>query len=103
MFELQSSRLVITGIFILQLTTQIMAGQAPMTIPATRTGTPPKIDGILNESIWQTLPVLDNFYGFYPHNDRPGSRQTEARVAYDDDALYVAAICYDEPDSIARA
>ncbi len=71
--------------------------------PATRISEAPKIDGVLDESIWQSLPVLDNFYGYYPHNDRLGSRPTKAWIGYDDNAVYIAAICYDNPDSIARA
>ncbi|HDP68462.1 MAG TPA: hypothetical protein ENN20_08195, partial [Candidatus Marinimicrobia bacterium] len=78
--------------------------QGPVrTISAVRIAAPPKIDGVLEESIWQTLPVLDNFWGYYPHNDRPGSRPVKAHVGYDDNALYIGALLYDNPDSITQS
>ncbi|MFH1252450.1 MAG: DUF5916 domain-containing protein [bacterium] len=94
----------ILPILVMILLSSLTLAQAPVKkVSAIRISEAPKIDGILNESIWQTLPVLDNFYGYYPYNDRLGSHPTEARVAYDDNALYIAAMLYDDPDSITQA
>ena len=70
-------------------------------IEAVRISTAPKIDGKLDEPFWSELPVAGNFVQYMPVNgDRP-CFPTEIRFAYDDVALYVAAVMFDPyPDSI---
>ncbi len=61
------------------------------------------IDGILSEPIWQSADKADNFTQLKPF---PGSRctqRTEVSVLYDNDAVYIGAMLYDEhPDSILK-
>ncbi len=65
----------------------------------------PKIDGIINEEIWQNAPLANNFIEFEPN---PGVKEdpkfrTEVKILYDDRAIYFAAKMYEtNPDSIAR-
>jgi len=72
-------------------------------LTATRTATPIKLDGVLDDAAWATAPVASQFTQFRPH---PGLRErlpTEVRVLYDDAALYVSAkMVEDSPDSIRR-
>jgi Domain of unknown function (DUF5916)/Carbohydrate family 9 binding domain-like len=60
------------------------------------------LDGKLDEAAWQSAPPSGDFIQSYP---KPGDRapdQTEVRVLYDDEALYVGIRMYDaHPDSIA--
>lgn len=73
------------------------------TIEAHRIAAPPKIDGELNESFWQTLPVADNFIEYSPWNGTTPEFQTRVMFAYDDQAFYIGAIMYDpHPDSICK-
>ena len=68
---------------------------------ATRLTTPIKLDGVLDEPVWTTSPAITEFTQRDPHEGAPPRQRTEVRVAYDDDALYVGARCYDTaPDSI---
>ncbi|GAA4971084.1 DUF5916 domain-containing protein [Algibacter aquimarinus] len=67
-----------------------------------RTYKSPKIDGVLNESIWKTSEIATDFVQFRPdigvkptHNER-----TEVRATYDDDAIYFSAKMFDDPDKI---
>lgn len=72
---------------------------------ATRIANPPVIDGIPNEEVWDELPVATNFVMFEPGdgNPAPDSHKTEVKIAYTNDAIYVAAYLYDNnPDSIRR-
>jgi len=65
----------------------------------------PKIDGNLDESIWKSAPVASDFIMFEPTNGAPEDTRfrTEVRMAYDDEAIYIAATMYDpNPDSILR-
>jgi hypothetical protein len=75
---------------------------APYVLTALRiSGSSPVIDGRLDEAAWsEALPAAD-FTQFRPRPGEPASRRTEARVLFDDHALYVGMRMYDEPDSVA--
>lgn len=70
-------------------------------IEAVRASAPPRIDGFLDESAWNTAPVASDFVIYIPYNGLPSAKKTEVRIMYDDVALYVGSIMYDSsPDSI---
>ncbi|MDB4088025.1 carbohydrate binding family 9 domain-containing protein [Flavobacteriales bacterium] len=54
-----------------------------------------KIDGELNEPIWQQLEVAKDFYISQPVDSGYAKSKTETRICYDDKNIYVSAICYD--------
>lgn len=59
------------------------------------------VDGVLNEAAWQSAPVAGNFTESDPQPNTPSSQQTEVKVLYSHDAIYVGAFMYDSaPDSI---
>ncbi|MEZ7497564.1 DUF5916 domain-containing protein [Flavobacterium sp. Arc3] len=63
------------------------------------------IDGKLDESIWQSTPEATDFIMFQPDNGKPiaENKKTIVKVLYDNDAIYVAALLYDdEPDKIRK-
>jgi hypothetical protein len=67
-----------------------------------RTSEPIRVDGLLTEQIWQR-PGAGGFEQYDPQPGAPASERSEVWVAYDDEALYVAARLYDSsPDQIAR-
>jgi len=69
-------------------------------ISAVRTNEPMKIDGVLSESVWQSASTTA-FFQQEPNQGQPVSELTEVWVAYDDEALYIAARMHDtHPDSI---
>jgi len=69
---------------------------------AYRTNEKIKIDGILNEKIWQN-PGIDDFVMSEPIDGGNPTEKTIVWVAYDDNNLYVAARLYDsEPDKIVK-
>jgi hypothetical protein len=61
------------------------------------------LDGKLDDAAWQRAAVArDQFTQSWPNPGKPGSEPTEARVLYDDGALYVGLRMFDSrPDSIA--
>lgn len=68
---------------------------------ATRVTSAPKIDGLLDESVWSLAEPASDFTQFDPINGGPASFDTDVRVLYDDKAIYVGAMLYDPaPDSI---
>jgi hypothetical protein len=59
------------------------------------------IDGVLSEAVWSADNAVTDFKQRDPNEGAPSSQKTEVRVAYDEDAVYIGARCYDsKPDSI---
>jgi hypothetical protein len=54
-----------------------------------------KIDGDLSETAWQGLEVSKNFAPHWPQDNVPLKRDTEVRMTFDDQFLYIAAVCRD--------
>jgi len=75
--------------------------QKKIIIKAHRISEAVKIDGILAENIWNSQVGISDFIQRDPLEGTNATERTEAFVAYDDEALYVAAKLYDSsPDSI---
>ena len=72
-------------------------------LQATRITEPVKLDGALDEAVWQTAPIATKFYEYEPTPGRPEKYPTEVRILYDDNAIYVGAVMHDvAQDSILR-
>ena len=66
-----------------------------------RTHVAPLIDGRLDDAVWLMAPVQTGFTQRDPDPGKPSSEKTEFRIVYDDEAIYIGAICFDsEPDKI---
>ncbi|MEI7734959.1 MAG: DUF5916 domain-containing protein [Ferruginibacter sp.] len=63
---------------------------------------PIKIDGDLNDEAWKTIPANTDFITSFPHFGQQSVHKTEVKIAYSDDAVYVAAYLYDKPENIRR-
>ncbi|HEX2204955.1 MAG TPA: DUF5916 domain-containing protein [Longimicrobium sp.] len=77
--------------------------EARRTLAATRyTGEAPKLDGVLDDDAWSQAPAATAFVQRRPDPGAPSAFATEARVLYDDGAVWVAMRMHDpHPDSIA--
>jgi len=65
----------------------------------------PKIDGILDEGVWQNAPSAANFIERRPNNGKPAveSLKSEVKILYDDTGIYFGAVLFDnEPSKIAK-
>lgn len=71
-------------------------------IRAVYTDTPPTLDGVLDDSVWQQAAVVDDLHMVVPVEYAPPSEQSLIRVLYGNDALYFAARFYDSrPDGVS--
>ena len=79
------------------------AGPAPArTYDATRlVGERPTVDGRLDEELYAHLASTSGFTEAAPTPGTPADRETEVWLAYDDEALYVAARLSDDPRAVA--
>jgi hypothetical protein len=58
-------------------------------------------DGKLDEPQWLQAQVISDFVQSQPHAGFPPTERTVVRVVYDEDKLYIGAVCYDaEPDKL---
>ena len=67
-----------------------------------RTGTPPVIDGMLDDSVWETATHITEFIQISPVEGDAGTEHTEAWLAYDSDNLYFAFYAHYENPNIMR-
>ena len=90
--------------FILPLLALILSstcslGQEKKTLEAKRISNPPKIDGVLDDPVWESLQAYGGFNMYQPGNEGPIPQgyETEVKMAYDNKNVYVGAYMYD-PD-----
>jgi len=62
---------------------------------ARRTAEAIRIDGRLDEAAWQSAEPIGPLRQREPIENSDASEQTTVRVLYDDNALYIAVVCYD--------
>ena len=97
----ETKPLILTLAFLILVTTALLADNPP-TAKIVRTAEAPRIDGNINEAIWETATTLTEFRQYAPVFNANPSFSTKVMILYDDEAIYVAAILSDpHPDSIA--
>jgi hypothetical protein len=68
---------------------------------AVRTEHSPRMDGTLDDPIWNTAPPVDGFRQREPHETVAATEKTEVHILYDDRHVYFGIHCYDDdPKSI---
>ncbi|NNE31632.1 MAG: carbohydrate binding family 9 domain-containing protein [Winogradskyella sp.] len=76
--------------------------QDKKTLNIERATAAPKIDGVLDDLAWKNANIATGFIQFKPDigNVLPREQRTEVKMAYDNEAIYVAAYLYDDPSKI---
>ncbi len=89
--------------FFLLFSFSLSAQQVCKLYTAVRTSIAPKIDGLVNDSVWQFANPISDLVQFQPNPGMAPRQKTEVRVLYDDEGIYVLAKMFDSaPDSILR-
>jgi len=55
-----------------------------------------EIDGVLDETVWGQAQVASGFTQNFPADTSEAISRTEAMITFDDDNIYIAAVCYDD-------
>src|SRR5215218_479828 len=64
----------------------------------------PKIDGKLDDAVWQEGNLLTDFTQIEPVSGQPATQRTEVRMGYDAQNIYFGVRCYDkEPARIVAS
>ncbi|MCG6188584.1 carbohydrate binding family 9 domain-containing protein [Maribellus maritimus] len=69
-------------------------------IKAIRIETPPEIDGFVNEEVWNQAFAVDEFYQREPNEGEAVTEKTIFYTCYDENNIYFAVKCWDDPDKI---
>ena len=69
--------------------------QRRATVRAVRLATGIRLDGVLDEPAYETVPALDDFIQQEPNEGAPASEKTEAWVLFDATNIYIAARLWD--------
>jgi len=78
-----------------------VAAQSPGSHAATRAGSPIRLDGDLSDPAWREAGVISEFVQREPMEGAAPTFRTEARVLFDDVAIYVGVRAFDgDPDRI---
>lgn len=84
----------------------IPGASTPMALPRAEAGTrdgPIAVDGRVIEPDWAAAPVATGFVQRQPHEGQPAEHQTDVRVLFDEQAMYIAARMHDpEPHRVPR-
>ena len=67
---------------------------------AHRTSDEIKVDGVLDEPVWQSVEPIRQLYQITPNQGEPATEASEIRILYDDKKMYFGFIFYDEMDKI---
>ncbi len=62
-----------------------------------------KVDGILDEAIWQEAQIGTDFWQKIPYFKEGADPKTEFMMSYDDQYLYVATRCYQEKEVLVQS
>jgi hypothetical protein len=62
---------------------------------------PPRIDGVLDDEVWQQTPIHEGFLQSDPNEGEKATERTAFQIVYDDEAIYFGILCHDkEPGQI---
>ena len=89
-------------ICVIGFTCAATAQQPQKQLSASRTKEPIVIDGKLSESYWDKAGIATDFIQNSLYPGEKSTQKSEVRVLYDDNAIYIGAMLYDNKDSIFR-
>ena len=93
-----SARYLVVTIFF--LSPLWASSQVSDSFKAFMSDSPIVIDGNLNEEAWLQSPLIKDFIQYEPAEGKPSMRQTEIRILFGRDNLYVGATMYDNEEDI---
>ena len=75
----------------------------PDRVTAVFAAEPPRVDGRLDDAIWQVIAPITAFKQVWPHEGQPPTEYSEVRIAYNRDFLFFAFTFRDRQPHLIRA
>ena len=93
----------IVAIVAVLLSTTPGEAQGPVPVAsATFVETPPVIDGIVDDAVWELATPITGFVQTEPVEGTPASEETVVRILYNSRAIFISVICYDSEPGLIR-
>ena len=83
------------GLLFILFAVSALALDDSSTVRAVKVDSPPRIDGVLDEAVWQSIEPISDFRQREPADGDPISERTEVRICYDSHYLYIGVRAYD--------
>ena len=100
-FQDNLPKVILLFFLLMQCSLFAEAQQTQKTHQALRVDNAPQLDGILDEAEWELVFPASGFHQYEPYNDQPASFESEVRVIFNDQSVFIGAILFDpNPDSI---
>ncbi len=100
-FELAAALLLSTAVPALAQVSTTRSEQDRLRIEAVEAVHGVRIDGALDDEVWQRAKPVSGFIQAEPHEGQPATEKTEVRIAWDADNLYIGAYMHDtRPDGL---
>lgn len=64
---------------------------------------PITLDGKLDEADWENAMIASDFWQSFPYDTSRAKAKTETRVLFDDNFLYIAAVCYQDKNYVVSS
>ncbi len=101
MYNQNRKRIFLFSVFLFCIFFIHIAGaQDVPSIQIIHTDKPPKIDGMVNEDVWEKAAKVSDLYQRLPDTGEPVSEKTIFYFLYDEHFLYIGAKCFDDPKKI---
>jgi len=72
-----------------------LAADSNSELTPVRFETPPTIDGVLDDPVWESAAQVEGFWQIRPSHGEPSPVTTTVLLGYDDEALYIGFRCQD--------
>jgi hypothetical protein len=87
--------LLVDGVSVRAVPNQAQTLEGPRTVEAVRADRTPRLDGTLNDPLWQSAKAITDFRQREPREGDPATEKTEVRILYTRHAVYFGIHCYD--------
>ncbi len=98
-------RVFLLAILLSAITLNTFSQEKKKTLVAIKTQAAPKMDGELDDAVWQKVPFATDFVQLRPNagTHENAADRTEVKIIYDNEAVYIGARMYEkDPAKIAR-
>lgn len=97
-------KIKLIALFVVLINSTTFFAQEKKVLNIVKTTAPPKIDGILDDGVWQTTEEAKDFVQWRPEMGvkEQEHQRTLVKMTYDDQAIYIGAYLKDNPEKIQK-
>ncbi|MGD2035550.1 MAG: DUF5916 domain-containing protein, partial [Bacteroidales bacterium] len=86
-------------VFLIHISARCQFNLSDYNVSVTKINEDITVDGVLNEPVWLTMEEITDFWQHYPVDTVQAVMQTIVKVAYDDENIYIGALCKEKENT----